>query len=205
MALLDIQVTLRTSSGIPNDYLTNLWHFDDGEAAEYEEICDEIETFYNGVRPVLSAYVIQNGHEIKVYRVSDPEPRAPVYQTTFNFSSAPAGNTLPTEVASVLSYQAAQVSGIPQARRRGRIYIGTLNTSQIGTDGRLTSTHMGWLEAAAETLLTASNSSTTWKWATHSKVLGSGASVYNGWVDNEPDTQRRRGREATSRLAWGPT
>lgn len=205
MALLDIQVTLRTSSGIPNDYVTNLWHFDDGEAAEYDEIADEIIAFYNGVRTVFSNYIIQNGHELKVYRVSDPEPRAPVYVETWNLSAGPSGSTLPTEVSSVLSYQAQQVSGVPQARRRGRIYLGPLNTTQIGTDGRLTSTHMGILEAAAETLLTASNSSSTWKWATHSKVLGSGASVYNGWVDNEPDTQRRRGREATSRTLWGPT
>lgn len=200
MALLDIQVTIAMASGIPDDAATNIWHFDDAEiSGAGEAIAGFLVAFYDSFRTRYSALVAQNGHEIKVYRVSDPEPRAPIYQETFNLSGAPTGSALPPEVAVVLSYHATPVSGIPQARRRGRIYLGPLNTLNVGADGRLATSTLEAVETAVETLVNEINTFGSVKWSTHSKVLGTGAEVTGAWVDNEPDTQRRRGREATIR------
>lgn len=200
MALLDVQVTLAMLSGIPEDAATNVWHFDDGEqSATWESIASALEDFYAAFRIAFSPLVANQGHEIKMYRVSDPEPRAPVYQTVFQLGAATSGSALPPEVSVVLSYHAEQVSGVPQARRRGRVYLGPLNTSQVGSDGRLSTVCLTNVENAVDALLAEQATFGLWKWSTHSKVSNSGAEVAGGWVDNEPDTQRRRGREATVR------
>lgn len=200
MALIQVQVVLKTAPGIPADNITNTWCIDDDEdPANWTVFAGLLETFYDTIRLRMSSWVNQNNHEIKMYRVSDPEPRAPVFSDTFNMTGAPTGAMLPPECAAVISFQAAAVSGIPQARRRGRVYIGALNTSVIGTDGLLTSTCYLALVNAAKVILDASQASTTWKWAVYSRVNGSGAPVDNGWVNNEVDTQRRRSRSATVR------
>jgi hypothetical protein len=203
MALLNAQVVLKVVTGIPADHITNTWHFDDDEdPANWAVIAGLLEDFYDTLRPQMSAWCVQNGHEIKMYRISDPEPRAPIYTTSFNLTVAPAGTMLPPEVAAVLSFQAAQVSGQPQARRRGRIYFGPLATTTVGSDGLFTSTFYLALANAAKVILDASQLSTTWKWATYSTVDQAGYNVDNGWVNNECDTQRRRSRLATVRSTF---
>lgn len=203
MALCDVQVIFKTTTGLPADFITNSWHIDDGEVtSSYAAFGNQLKTFYTAFLSNLPSYIEKNGHEIKVYKVSDPEPRAPVYEEVWDFIAAPTGNPLPLEVASCLSYQAAPISGIPQARRRGRVYIGPLNVNTIDTTGRISSAFRSSLAGAGQDLLDASNSSVTWKWSTHSRVLGTGAQVASGWVDDEPDTQRRRGRRPTTRTIF---
>ena len=202
MALIDVMVILETTSGVPENRIVNTWHFDDDDGSTHSTIVDQLEAFYNAVENLYPAYIPASGHVIKGYQVSDPEPRAPIFDETFTFTSAPSGIPLPLETAVVLSYQAAPVSGIPQARRRGRVYLGPISSANLHTDGRISSTAMNLVLDAADSLLTASLASSTWKWSTHSRVLGSGSEVMGGWVDNEWDTQRRRGRDATIRTSF---
>lgn len=202
MALYDLQFSLATITGLPEDRITNTWHYDDAETENHAGIFAEFQAFYEDILTLFSGWMVQNGHVAKAYRVSDPEPRAPVYEVTFNFTSAPSGNTLPPECCIVLSYQADQLSGVPQARRRGRVYLGALDVSSIDTSGNFTSATIVDVQQAADGLLDASLTSTGWRWATHSQVTGTGAEVSNGWVDNAVDIQRRRGRSSTSRAVW---
>jgi hypothetical protein len=202
MALLRVQVILHTVSAIQADFATNTWHFDDGEL-EPSGIADELIVFYNAVRGAMSPAIAQNGHEIKMYKYSDPEPRVPIYEEVWNFGAAPAGFPLPAEVALVLSYHAEPVSGLSQARRRGRVYIGPLNTGTLATgEGRPSGGTLTTFVNAAEALL-AESQLADWTWSTYSTVLNSGAEVYAGWVDNAFDTQRRRGVAPTTRSLWG--
>nr|CRY96809.1 hypothetical protein [uncultured prokaryote] len=203
MALLDVQVIQPSADALPENFVTNIWHFDDdNNPAEWVNIKDRLVTFYTSITGLFSSLVAQNGVQIKMYRVSDPVPRAPVYTFTFNHVAVPSGAPCPPEIAMVMSYKAASVSGIPVARLRGRVYIGPLDIAAIDATGRLTGTVQVSLRNAGSALVAASIASSTWKWSTHSKVLGSGSEVVSGFVDNEPDTQRRRGRTATNRSTF---
>ena len=201
MALCDVQVTLETTSGVPENRIVNTWHFDDGESGT-SAFLGQLETFYKAIVTLYPSYITQSGHGMKVYRVSDPVPRAPIADTTWAFTGAPTGGSIPLECCMVLSYQAEQVSGVPQPRRRGRVYLGPMKSTGFEADGRLAAALMTVVRNAADALLDASKASATWKWSTHSRVLATGDEVLSGWIDNEPDTQRRRGREATSRLTF---
>lgn len=205
MALLAVQCTFQTATLLPEDRITNTWHFDDGEdVGAPEDIADELQIFYNAIRPYLSSWMVQNGQTTKMYRLSDPEPRAPIFERTWNFTSAPSGNMLPPECAAVMSFQGEPVSGVPQARRRGRVYLGALSQTTLDTTGLFTTTFVTAVKNAGLTLVDASSDSLTWKWAVYSRVLGSGVNVANGWVDNEIDTQRRRQRRSTARQTFVP-
>lgn len=203
MALYRIQVTLRTTSGILNDFPTNTWHIDADDLTALDGALDVLESSYDDyLRPRYPVTINQNGHEMVCYRISDPEPRAPVLTRAWNFSSGITGNPLPSEVAMCLSYQGEKASGVPQSRRRGRIYIGPLNVGTLHTDGRPAAAAITSLVDAGENLLQASKAAPNWKWAVYSRVNGSGVSAENGWVDNAFDTQRRRGVEASARTTF---
>lgn len=199
MPIVSCTAALRLSSGIVNDYPTNTWWFDDDDGTTLPAIETELIAFYNAVRTHFPSAVSQTNHTFTWYRYSDTPPRAPIRETTWNLSSSPTGSPLPSEVALCLSFQAARISGVPQARRRGRVFIGPLNTGSVHTDGRPSAALQSALVGAGNTLLDNSQASTTWKWAVFSRVLGTGSEVASGWVDNAFDTQRRRGIAPSAR------
>lgn len=202
MALYRTTVILKSVSGVIEDASTNTYHFDADTLGDLASVNAALQTCYQSMRTHLSGLMAQNGHEIKYYRLSDPEPRAPVRIDTFNLTTAPIGGSLPTEVAMVISFQGGASSGQPQARRRGRIYFGPLNTAASGSDGFLAAALRTSAVNAWGTLLDASQAATAWKWSVYSTVNGTGVEVLNGWVENAPDTQRRRGRKATLRTVF---
>ena len=198
MALYRCQITLAMDTGLGEDATTNTMYFDSDTEAALADVFDEISTMYSTFGTVLSSLVDTGTSSIKAYRLSDPEPRIPVRQSglgVFTTSSA-AG---PTEVACVLSYEGARVSGLPQARRRGRMFIGPIGPTS--TD-RPSSGLIAQVLSGAQGLLDASDLATDWTWAQYSPTNGVGIDVTNGWVDNEWDTQRRRGRKATLRSTF---
>lgn len=202
MALYRATVIIKAVTNVIEDASTNTYHFDANTLGDLAAASSALQTCYQAMRTHYSNLMAQNGHEIKWYRLSDPEPRAPVRLDTFNFSTAPSIAPIPTEVAMCVSFQGVASSGVPQSRRRGRIYFGPLNTNAIGADAYLTSTVRTAAVNAWGALLDASQAATEWKWAVYSTVNGTGVNVDNGWVENAFDTQRRRGRRATIRTAF---
>lgn len=204
MPFYRFQQTIQTTDNVAANYGTNTWHFFADNVAALSGVVTAVSTFYNNMRAFNSSLVRQNGHTYKIYDLADPEPRAPVVEGGWNYSVAPSGNPLPTEVALCLSFQAPKVSGTNQARRRNRIYFPFLNTTANASDGRPSSTIVGGLAAEGDTLLAASDAAGTWAWSIYSTQVPINTSppVANGWCDNEWDTQRRRGRAATSRTIF---
>lgn len=199
MPLFRATVIIKSVSNLIEDASTNTYHFDADTVGDLAAINTQLQLAYQAMRTHYSNLMSQNGHEIKWYRLSDAKPRAPVRIDTFNFTTAPAGPPLPTEVAMVVSFQGQKSSGQPQARRRGRVFLGPLPTTAIDGSAYIASvTRLAALNAFAA-LLDASQLATTWKWAVYSTVNGTGVPVDNGWIENAFDTQRRRGRIATSR------
>ena len=199
MASYRVQMTLGTADNNPSNYITNTWACAAIGDTECQDFVSALITFYRSCTTLFPSTIRQNNHIFKAYDMLDPEPRAPRLEGTWNFTTAPASDPLPPEVAMCLSFQAPKVSGVPQARRRGRVYIGPLR-SIVSSGGRPSSSAITTLRDAGEALRAAGVASAgDWNWAVYSTVLGGTADVTSGWVDDEFDTQRRRGRLPTTR------
>lgn len=136
---------------------------------------------------------------------------------------APAGHvpSLPHEVALCLSFH-GDVSALgeegpvdpvtgkktrPRARRRGRVFIGPLSSSALAAvndvPGRPLPELVTMISLAANRMMIDSSGlAPGMKWAVHSRKTGEMHDVVGGFVDNEFDTQRRRGGVSTSRVLF---
>ena len=203
MALYKMQVVLKTDDGIAANYATNSLYADIvvETLTTATDIVVAIAASYNAVSTVLSSLLDTTGHEVKFYKLSDPSPRAPTWTLPFGITGL-GSSAGPTEVSAVVSFQAVKVSGLPQARRRGRIYLGPLINSLADATGRIDATDLAYIANWGDLLLIASTANADWTWAVYSPTDGTGVDVDNGWADNEFDTQRRRGRPATLRSTF---
>jgi hypothetical protein len=142
------------------------------------------------------------GLRIKLYDMADPEPREPIQTTTYTMTPSGSVLPMPLEVAIVLSYRSAYESGVAAASKRGRIYLPWLAEDNNDTTARPNSALVAGVLAIGTTIRAASVAASTWDWAQHSAKLDSYDTVIAGFVDNEWDTQRRRGRLATTRSTF---
>lgn len=203
MPFYHVQLQIFPTSNLAEDAVTNTWSCAANSTGDALLFTNAVVGLYDTYRAMFPNIVRQNNHVYKVYNRADPEPRVPVLEGAWSFTAAPTLAPAPPEVAHCMSFQGDQLSGIPQARRRGRVYFGPLRLERIDTDGRPNATQMATLDAFGTALLAASVAGSGWDWTVHSSVPGVGdAIITNGWVDNEFDTQRRRGRVATSRLLF---
>jgi hypothetical protein len=202
MPVYRTQATIRTADNVSANYATNTWHVLAPDLVELALWEAALTAFYQAVDVRISTLAgSTNALQYKHYDLADPEPRAPVL--TGQASLSPSGSPLPPEVALVMSFQAEQSSGVPQARRRNRIYLPFLNTGSGHTDGRPASAAVTDVTNAGAALLAASGpTSSDWQWIVYSPTDSTFDLVDNGWVDNEWDTQRRRGRVRTSRTTF---
>lgn len=198
MALYQVQIVLNMTSGLPEDAATNTWYFDCDDEADLASVRIALQDFYAEFDQSLSSLIDINNCVFKAYRLSDPKPRPPISETVFQIATKSV-TAAPTEQCVVLSYQGAKVAGLPQARRRGRVFLGPWGVGNYEPDGRITTAFVTTINLAGNALLTASNNAATWTWAQYSPTNQVGIDVNDGWVDNEWDTQRRRGRAATAR------
>lgn len=220
MGLALAQVRLARDNGLPEDVVINTFHFSTStigsvSAVEATEITDRLTSFYNDlatgatviVRTMLSSVLAAVGHEIRVYDLEQPEPRAPI--RTQAMAMTPGSGAMPSEVALCLSYRGALVSGLNPRRRRGRIYLGPLTIGIASvTDTADVRPDIGYrqsLLAAADTILQREEDGVFWVVASQPVEGGpiSTTPVTFMWVDNAFDTQRRRGADPTSRVSVG--
>jgi len=202
MPLYRHQFAVLAESGMAADNATNTLYFraDNLNALVSVEVATQ--AFYTDLAALFGSYLKDvDNVTFKAYDMANPEPRVPVRTGTFNVPET-QDVILPTEVAMVLSFQAAKISGQPQARRRGRIYVPFVRGPALGNDSRPTTAAIGLLRVAGENLLAASVAATTWDWVVYSPTTGLDHVITNGWIDNEFDTQRRRGRRATTRTVY---
>lgn len=193
------QMSLRMATNITADAAVNTLSFvGAGLPQDLVDIEAAVFSFYDDIVGIISQDVPQTGHTLKIYDRGDPVPRVPVVEVTYDFPSAPAGGSLPHQVAMCLSFQAVKLSGESQARRRGRIYVGPLDQAVCGTNGRPVSSAVTLLRNAGDALLTFTGTLSV-DWSIYSPTNGFSSVVDNGWVDDQFDIQRRRAREAISR------
>jgi hypothetical protein len=208
---------LQYTTFLPRDVAVNTFTFS-CEEEDLPAMAQGVINFYNSVATSMgqsnsiASYIGAivgrgpNQASVTAWNLYDPEPRAPVHYEEYQLSGTSSGDGLPLEVAACASFEGLPESGVNQARRRGRIFIGPLKTSAGTLDGanppRLKNGFMSDVCAAMEGLhawtLTEGG-----VWLVESRVDPSLVTpVVRGWVDNDFDTQRRRSPRATSRTTW---
>lgn len=219
MSLIRVQVSIPTDTALPEDAITNTWLFGTAPADVSAPTLDAIQValvdFYtqdenaaeltSSVSGFLSAALDPAHARFKFYDLGDAEPRTPLRNVQIALDAPGSNTSNPAEVAMCFSFQAVPVSGVNQARRRGRVFLGPLNNTAfnggIPSDGMM---HV--LQKAGDRLIDASDASALWSWVIQNGLDGDSpmttAIVDNGWVDNAFDTQRRRGIKPTVRLTF---
>lgn len=219
--LMRAQVTIPMDSGVPEDSVVNTFYFDGddfpgaGDDFYHEGVMSLLTAFYHDIDANLFARTVGSEATVRIYDMRDAMPRIPELVDTIGLEPS-AGDPLPSEVALCCSFAAAMESGVPAARRRGRVYLGPINDTQVAVVGshlRPASDLLAVVASAAGDMQNGYNTGapadSSIRWAIYSPKTDSVASiddafndVVGGWVDNEFDTQRRRGPAATSRTTF---
>lgn len=205
MAVLRAMVTLPKDSGVPEDAVTNVFYFDgDATTGTATAITTALSSFYTAVMPQLSSTLNPTTARVRFYDMGDSKPRAPFHDVFLTIGATTGPQTAAPELAICLSFQGARTSGVPQARRRGRIYLGPLGYTGIGAAETVNVTAVDAIAAAGGALMDASDAASNWSWVVYSQVEGANAwaVVNNGWCDNAFDVQRRRGIASTYRKTF---
>lgn len=219
------QVSIPNDSGLAEDAIVNTFYFDDdddglqSEADTRDDIVALLTAFYNGFDVELLAGTFDVGTTIRMYDMRDPEPRVPLFtEELVNFAGATAA--FPQEVALCCSFSADVASGQLPARRRGRVYLGPVNSGAgevVAGHNRPTAAVRTAVANAAAIMAAGrqhASSSSRCRWAIFSPTTLAtvpGATiddafhdVTHGWVDNAWDIQRRRGNAPSARTLWAP-
>ena len=211
MALVRAIVSLERTTLLPKDRCVNTFHFTTAlpavSSTEKIDILDAVTEFYNlpvpnGNQPsTFLSDTLKSGlfHTAKLYNLDDPEPRPPIAERLFSLAF-PATQSLPGEVALVLSMKGEPVAGGTPARRRGRLYMGPLGGNAVTLDSEgdarpATNCMSTFLQAGQRLRDDASTN-----WVIYSRRGFNTVVITDLWIDNAFDTQRRRGASATSRL-----
>lgn len=199
-------------TGNPRDIISNTMHWTSDllpadRTAVAVDIADRLSGFYNSVYSAAGTagnYVEWALARVEMIIWDDPMPRIPeVAPMTLTFGSSNA--TMPSDVAVCSTVHAAPVSGTPRQRLHNRIYIGGLSGGVISsTPGESPQVSLGFrntVAAAAAALHALNDANLTWVQRSFTPVL-TNRPITGGWVDSEPDTQRRRGTDPSTRSSW---
>lgn len=216
MPLYRFDVVIPSVTALPEDVTVNTWHFFNGSPvlpSDFDNVRDMLFDFYDveqatlnlAITDFMSNDAVGANWVVRAYDLSDPLPRAPVYTSGFTVTHLGNANPMPSEVALVLSIQAAPESGVPQARRRNRKYLGPFSVLGLEAPGRPSLPLMLTIGRAAKELLNAAQASLSWGWRVYSPTTDLDLEPVGGWVDNAWDTQRRRGLASSLREPWSET
>ena len=219
-----VQHSLGSISGLAKDAVVNTWHFDSAAPVtqvQGEALAAIVIDFYTtlpagsdqGVKDYLAATSLGSPkHTAKVYNMADLQPRVPIATVTDIGVSGAAAGPLPAEVAVCLSFRGSITSGAVAARRRGRIYIGPLNSnSGVAVAGFLRPTNalMSAMLMQADALAIAAEAAGhTWSVyspTTAATLIEDGGDfpltqIVSISVDNAFDTMRSRGPAPTTKF-----
>lgn len=197
------EVTLNPSAS-SRERIMNVWHFATVGAgtpsALAGTVTSTLDDFYQDIDTYLSSELTGAVPLIRFFNLIEPKPRQPYVENTLT-TLACAVTRANREDAVCLSYKALYQSGVTPKRRRGRIYLGPLSNGALGaTSGKLDPTVKTAFVSAAQTLFDIHDAATAWSWVVYSPTTdtaGTGETgayeVVSGWIDDEIDTQRRRG------------
>lgn len=190
--------TIGTSIAVLNGHLENFYMTDTPSG---QKVADYMSGFIDpGADKCEIRWFIMDGVSDGSGDDFDPYP---VVHTFTGPDTSASSLSLPLEVAVCCTTIGASLE--PVRRRRGRIYVGPCNTDLLAnTTGDRPSVATLAITTIAEAAARLANQTTTDEnpWSVWSRAGAVLSPVVGGWVDNEFDTQRRRGAEATARTEW---
>lgn len=212
-----VQIVAPGRTGIPEDQFVNTIYCSMVGGGDKQEVANRmaasLQAAYSDVAAgqtlalaaFMSGFIDKDNCQVRVYDMDEPKPRAPVTLPFAMIGGSGGHKDLPEEVALCLTIH----GGNPVTpRRRGRLYIGPLNTMGLGGDtaGPLPSrptTELVQVVRSFGESLSDSMDSFDLGWAIKSEVPALNyVQVVGGWVDDAWDTQRRRGVDPTVRWSW---
>lgn len=191
MANYDIQVALHSSTGLPENDCVNVLHYEINAPDTVEGTCDDIAAAYVLLNPILGDVV---GATIKVY-TPGANPGGPDFQK--DYATVTGEQNGVREVACCLSYATVDDPDASTARRRGRIYVGPLDSSTMQSQ-RPDSGMRDFVLDFGEALASAGSASNT-TWLMYSQTDAVYVKIESIYVDDAWDVQRRRGLAPTMR------
>jgi hypothetical protein len=207
------QVTLASTTNLPRDASINTFAFGGGFVIgdTPSQIGPRLRDFYNSAKPGMNSplsYYLANSlsrtvpPHVKIWAAGPGELGEPNTEFDLDPLGPPSDDDkLPQEVALCLSFRSND-QAFPLKRRRGRIYLGPLTfdamTVNPGTNPARPNPNI-LNDIALSAQLNLADQQGTYPHAVWSRVGNFFAIVDQYEVDNEFDTQRRRGRKASAR------
>lgn len=205
MAVMEVQVRIPFFTNLPRDVIMNRIHVVTAEPGGPDKdsvaatMATRLKTFYDTVYGVVNSaanYVSWGSAVVRVFDLSEPGPRIPATRPLVIAPNTAALATMPTEVAVVMSYRSALISGVVPQRLYNRIYLGGLTSGTLTGGGpaafATVSTAFRTAIANAAIALEAANTSDV-AWIQYSPTDATPRTIAAGFINNEFDTQRRRG------------
>jgi hypothetical protein len=156
------------------------------------DAADAVKAFYNDIAADLSKHV--GFVSFKAYDLGEPTPRTPL--EIGGLTAASSGASLPSEVASCLSYWNGVV---PRPRKRGRIFIGPLKASVIDNTPNVPRVSSGHRTSVTSACVTHFSGMSGLKWGLLSQTLGVIWTIDSVYMDDAFDIQRRRGEDPSTK------
>lgn len=212
MSTIRVQTIIPLFTNIPTDVVTNTTHWTAPGTeigAAMDIIADRLEGFYSAAytgSTISANYANWGAVRVEGYNLADPPPRIPEVRP-ITPSVSPSASAVPTEVACVVSYHAAPISGVVRQRLHNRFYLGCLGTGVMNTSAsnrypQFTTEYIEQVADAAAALLALNDVDAQWVQFSEAGGVAVEREIAGGWVDNSPDTQRRRSVLAASRTNW---
>jgi hypothetical protein len=200
MATHKYVVSMGADSSLPRDYFVNtlyFHHLDSGGTlpTDLPALAGQVLDCYQAM--ITAAATAQRELRCRVYDVGGAPPHPPLAEVVRNAGTFPATG-FPREIALCLSFKN---NGQPARRRRGRIYVPLplFITGNAAIGNRPTSSQRDRLIALADAFAAAGGADVSWR--VRSQVDQDDFQVDSAWVDDEWDTQRRRGQRASARTS----
>jgi len=214
-----VSVVFQRLSGLPHDEVVNNWYFDTAahDVVSAAVIEAGLVAFYTALAGKLTNNILSS-YNFNWYNITTLPSGPPWRVTPATIGGTMGSNPNPDQIAIVLSFH-ADLTGVPEfsgtgpgsrpaQSRRGRIYIGPTDQTTLFVDTThrrtvIQPTTVTAITAAASAFqLVCKDGGSVSHWVVYSKALHTIHPVVGGFVDNEWDTQRRRGEPATTRTTW---
>lgn len=238
--IIRAQIVISARDSVPRDAAVNVIHWtaditEDalGLGVLLDDITGEIRDFYSenqlddtgssiddsSLGRLLSPIMSRDGDGVLVryFHVVDATHENFLDERTFGLSDPlPDAAAMPNELAICCSLLATPSLSVPIRRRRGRLYLGPINSGPVGTRTisgveypSVSSLARGYIARSLKRLTFAADRIDA-QWCVYSRKNDAAYTVTQGWVDNEFDIIRSRGLEASLRTDFenpgsGPT
>lgn len=215
--LFQLQMVHPYFTNLPKDVIVNTMHMTGPDGWSADDVAmyvqEDVQTLLNSIYTNITAnkvpWVDWTKSVLKVYDTSEAPPRVPGIRpipTVVGTATTP----MPTEVALVATFRAAPVPGVIYQRLYNRWYLGGVPSVWFVNGAadefpRFLPAVLTRINDAFKVFHEKYNGNEfqpNWVQLSEAGGVSTARPIVGGWADDSPDTQRRRGVNATQRITW---